>query len=175
MFDSSPVWVLISIYYLLAEDEIFDIYWRIEQKCRKYTKVLCLFILANQAMFMPPIYHSVSKIMVGDMDTSTWKLPFTTASPFGRGTVWGWYVLWSIQFLTGCGYTLCLCCGISYIFCCCMYIGAMCEHFDLHMRSIAKEVEQNEDEKNPIMYRKRYMKIKENFYKAVEIHVNIYE
>lgn len=59
--------------------------------------------------------------------------------------------------------------------CCCIYIGAICEHFRFMYECAMENVEQNRNEKDPQQYKRRKLLINEQMNRAVEIHSKIFE
>lgn len=69
----------------------------------------------------------------------------------------------------GIGYSVCTSTATSYFVSICLYIGAVCDHFDLQMQKIG-----NADEKS-VECHEKYTNIREMIHKAVEIQVEVYE
>lgn len=157
------------------ESEAFNIYWNIEQKCRKYTKLMGSYTFSNQIMLMPPLYSFIRDIMAGKMETSNWTLPFTIGFPFSTESVWAWYLKWLAQLHMSVAYAACISAATSYFLCCCLYIGAICDHFKLNMHSIKKNAKQNSKEQNPLKCHQNSLIIQQKLIKAVEIHFKLYE
>ena len=137
--------------------------------------ITTLYAASNLAMFVPPLILSIYNIILGNPDTSKWTLPLTMESPISTESIWGWYFMWLIQILMGIAYIIALTVATSYFVCCCLYIGAICDHFTSQMRSVRGEIERNLGEKNQVNYRKGCIKIKEKLHIAIEIHVKVYE
>lgn len=156
-------------------DEVHQIYWDIEQKCRNFNDRFVKFVFVNQQMYIAALFYSFYCMIVSNFDTSTWILPFTVWVPFDTTIVIGWYLLWFIQFSMGVAYSASQTTITSYFVCCSYYIGAICDHFNLLMDKVRVEVEENKSEKNPVAYQQRYRRIEEFLSKAVEVHCNAYE
>lgn len=124
---------------------------------------------------IPPLCISVFNIIMGNFDTSNWALPFTVGFPISTETVWGWYLEWLAQLSMTLGYNICIITTTSYFICCCFYLYAMCDQFNFHMCTIQQEIERGLDEKAPEKYHDRYIKIKENMYKAIGIQAKAYK
>lgn len=113
---------------------------------------------------------------MGNYDTSAWQLPFDIVVPFDTGNLCGWYSMWMIQFkinlFYGAGFTAIT----SYFLACCLYIQAICDHFDLISNSFMENVEQNQCETNSTNCdRKSYLQVNQKMKQMVDIHVKIYE
>lgn len=193
-----PVWnIVIEVDY----DEIIDIYWNTEKKCRKYSKRACLYIYFNQAAFVAAIIFSVAMILSGRFDSSKLRLPFNLAVPFDIKSVYGWHALWFIQFrwivsniltlglnlLTihnlsiyfefsiGLSYALSVVPIISYFVCCCLYIDTIREHFIKIIGLLERDVIKWQRAKNQLIYQNIHQQIKWKLYNAIDIHGKIFE
>lgn len=163
------------IFFLdLADDEFVKIYWIAEKKCRKITLIMSTFIVMNQSVFMPPLIISFYNLYMGIVDTSI-QLPFTIYVPFKIESMMRWYMLWFFQFSVDFGYGMSMSAPTSYFMSSCVYIVAICDHFNAIIDLVKKDIELNNQEKSPIERRRRYEKIKANLAKAVDIHVKIFE
>lgn len=160
------------------ENTELNIYWNAEKKCRKYTKILACFIPLNQLIYGTAFILSFYKIFIGHLDTSTWVLPFSLSVPFNTETIFGWYILCSIQFVMAFSYSSCISTTTSYFISSCFYIDAICDHFDSLIDSIKDDTQQTDEVKrfNPIKSTKKmYGNFELKFRKAVEINVKLYE
>lgn len=72
-------------------------------------------------------------------------------------------------------YLTCMILGTSQFIGCCIYLEAMCEHFDAIMQTVQAKVEQNQREKNPRKIEQTNAEINTQMCKAVEIHITIKE
>lgn len=79
-------------------EEVNEIYWNNEQKCRKYSKRACICIYFNQASFVAAFAFSALMILNGQFDSSKLQLPFNLVVPFDTKSPYGWYALWFVQF-----------------------------------------------------------------------------
>lgn len=95
--------------------------------------------------------------------------------PFDTNTLWGWYLMWFFQFNISICYVSCTITITTYFVCCCIYIGAICEHFRFAYDCAMENVEQNRNEKDPQQYERRQLLINEQMNKAAEIHAKIFE
>lgn len=114
-------------------------------------------------------------IFTGNLDVSTWALPMDLSVPFDTNTLWGWYLMWFFQFNISICYVSCTITITTYFVCCCIYIGAICEHFRFVYDSIMENVEKNHNENNPQIHERTQWLINEKMSKAVEIHAKIFE
>lgn len=177
----SPKWKrkteIVSLGWLSDNgDEIRNIYWNTEQKCRQFTDRFVKFVFINQQMYIAALFFSFYCIIVGNFDTSKWILPFTLWVPFDTTQVHGWYLLWFIQFSMGMSYSSTQTTITSYFVSCAYYIGAICDHFNVLMEKVNYEVEKNQMENdNPAAFDKRSRKIERLLGKAVEIHCRAHE
>lgn len=157
------------------EDGIFNMYWKIEQKCQKYTKIIGTFIILSQTEMIPSLIYSIYNINVGNLDTSTWILPLSIGFPISTETIWGWYLMWLSELFIGYGYSVCTSTATSYFVSICLYIGAVCDHFDFQMRTIGNDIEKNVEVENSAKCHEKYTKMREMIHKAIEIQVEVYE
>lgn len=157
----------------IGEDDVAtDIYWRTEEKCRKYTKLIFSYIFCHQSTFGAALFYSFYLIYFGNVDT--WLLPFTMVVPFNTTTFGGWYAFWFIQFSISLSYISCMVAISSYFVSCCFYIEAICDHFGSIVNSIHQNVEQNKIEKDKKKIFANQTRIKQQIRDAVDLHVNIF-
>lgn len=149
---------------LADDDEIYKMYWKNEQKCRKFTKIMTYYVLLHQSIVMACLFYSIYCITVGNLDTSTWVIAFNIVVPFDTQSLFGWYLQWLIQLSMSISYVLSVVSVTSYFVCCCFYIQTICDHFDM----LVKSIEQKDGE---IGERTQEKKIIE----AIEIHVKVFE
>lgn len=160
----------------LEEDpDISEIYWRAEQKCRKYTKKITSYFFINEAIFLGAPLFSFYCILTGNTDASTWALPFDLSVPFDTNTILGWYLTWFFQFNISLCYVSCTITITTYFVCCCIYLAAICEHFGFLFDSVAEDVERNRGETIPMKHRKRKRTIEEKMGKIVATHAKVFE
>lgn len=153
---------------------MFNIYWRIEQKCRKCTKLIAFYPL--NLMFLAAVLYSIYCISIGNLDTSTWILPYTLSVPFNTRSIHGWYALWFIQTQIGISYSAVLVTISTYFVCCCFYIVGLCENFDYLINTLEESDEASNGQTENAMSNKQRIRImKVNFSKSVIIHNKIFE
>ena len=129
-------------------------------------------------MFLVAFISSFYNIFVGNLDTSTWELPFSLTVPFNTERIPMWYILCVIQTFMGISYSLCISATTSYFISGCFYIAAICDHFEALIDSLKEDIQPNDEAKKskPIESTKRmHGKLKEKLRNAVEIHVKLYE
>lgn len=150
-------------------------YWKAEQKCRKYTKIIFSYYIYHITFIISGLLYSFYCIIIGQYDPTKWPLPFTISVPFDTTTFLGWYILWFIQFNMANAYVFTMMTITSYFVSCSVYICAICEHFDLLFKSFKEDVDRSQNSKtnfdksqNSLQYR---IKIKS----AVDIHNKLYE
>lgn len=151
-----------------------DAYWKTEQKCRKYTKLLSIsYIIMLLFVFMALFILSIYFIFMGTFNPSALLLPYYMSVPFDTKTISGWYLLWFIQCMMSSTYAVCVLSTTSYFVCTCIYICTICEHFDLLFASLERDIEQIQDQNsNFIGLRHKALKC---LHHAIEIHVKVYE
>lgn len=159
-------------YFLTGhETEAGNIYWNIDQKCKKITKNMEYFIFLNQNIFNAPFVISIYFVIIGNFDTSTWILPLHMVVPFSTDSLFGWYLLWWIQWSMGIFYGLCTVVITAFFVCCCFYIEAICEHFDFIIQSMNADVNPKSQKKfsneNPNVIQK--------FIEALKVHETLSE
>lgn len=165
------------IHRLSAEnDEIQQIYWRAEQKCRKFSKVIGITSIAyNQSIYVWALISSIYRILTGNTDASTWPVLVELSVPFDTNTIYGWYLLLVLLICTDLAYFASLILGTTQFVGSCIYIAAICEHFDEIMQTVQANIEKYRNEKDPWEYKKLRANINSQIHKAVRIHSGIYE
>lgn len=158
-----------------CDPEIIDLYWKIEQKCRKYTKVISCYIILNQSMYTAAIIVSVCDMLNNNYDTSNWLLPWGVPFDTDNLTVFQWYLLWFEQFSFGLAYSSSTLTVTSFFVSGCLYLGGLCDHFAFLFKSIENDLKLNENEKNIYKLNIRRQLIKAKLCKAIRVHMNLYE
>lgn len=154
---------------------MFEHYWNIELKCRKFTRVLTKLVFFHQCPYVATMFYTIYRVSIGKLDTDSWPHLYNFAVPFNGKSVWGWYLLWFIQFNVDFLYVFCMVFTTSYFVCCCYYVGAVCKQFDFVMQSCTEIVEKNGFETSPIKRQQNLRNITYRIREAVEIHVKIFE
>lgn len=84
--------IIVLIFLIEYQSDIYGIYWHVEQKCRKYTKIIGCYPL--KLMFVGTLTYSIVCLANGNRDTSTWKLVYFFSLPIDREKISGWYMAW---------------------------------------------------------------------------------
>lgn len=114
------------------DGDVFEKYWNIELKCRRVTRIMVNLVFVHQLPYIA-VFYTICRIYVGNFDTSSWPHLFNFAVPFDAKSVFGWYLLWFIQFIVDFLHVFCMVFNSSYFVCCCYYVEGICEHFDFVM------------------------------------------
>lgn len=105
-------------------------YLKTEATCRKYTKLLTLVMIhLGNVVYGLFLINSFYCIYRGNLDTSTWMVPFNIDVPFDTSSVFGWYMFYIVQGFVAYTYSLNQPAIITFFMSCCLYIEALCEHF----------------------------------------------
>lgn len=166
---------MIKLYFSVQQKDIINLYWNVEQKCRKFTKIIGCYIWLNQSMYAAAIVVSVLSMMNRDFDTSKWILPWGVPFDTNDLSIFSWYLLWFSQFGYGFAYSSSTISVATYFVCCCFYIGGLYDHFGFLIESIKNDLELNQSEENDENRHKRIQLIKEKLGKAVCVHAKMYE
>lgn len=171
-YTAIPQRILKIVYISEQETEVSKIYWEIEQKCQRVTKKMEYFIFMNQIIFTAPLFVSIYFIFIGNFDTSTWALPLHMIVPFSRETIYGWYLLWFIQWCMGILYGLCTVIITAFFVCCCYYINGLCDHFNITVQSMSniKSIQMKSR-----MNRNTEQEVTRKLCKALKVHVDLIE
>lgn len=157
------------------EKETFNIYWNAEQKCRKYTKKITNYFFINEAIFLGAPIFSIVSILTGNKDASTWALPMDLSVPFNTSTISGWYLTWFFQFNISLCYVSCIITITTYFVCCCIYINAICEHYQFLYDAVLASLNRYQKEKNATLKREMRQEITYKMGHVVATHAKIFE
>lgn len=149
-------------------------YTQNEKNCRKLTKQISYYLMIHQAIFVKLYIYSIYCIAFGNFDTST-PLPVVMSVPFNAQTIWGWHLKCFLEFFMALTYAITLVSLTSYFVCCCLYIGAICNHFEFLMHSIRDDVHRNHAEKNLPKQHKLNRQTQANLVQAIQLHVKLIE
>lgn len=166
------------IHFCLKKDngeEINQIYWKCEQKCQKLTNQITSYIFCEYVVYIVTFSVSVYNILSGNFVTSTWLTTYNLVLPFNTRCIWKWYLQFFIHFNMGMSYSSCNIPTTSFFVSCCMYIGAISDHFVLSIRSFNKKIKKMQETNNSRSYRKLYIIVEEKLRKSIEIHNKLYE
>lgn len=119
--------------------------------------------------------YSICWVFSGNTDASTWPVVFKMSFPFDTKTIIGWYLLLIYTTCRDLAYIICLSLGTTQFIGLCIYIVAICDHFDSVMQMVQTNIEQNLHEKNPGKFIETNAKINAQINKAIEVHIQIYE
>lgn len=155
-------------------DEVYNIYWINEQKCRKYIKVIGSYVILPASGFIIVFMHAVGCIAFGIYDTSLWHLIMFTTQPFSSTHVYGWFATWLLQLSMTLAYGACMISITSYFMSCCFYIDAMCKHFQLLLNAVKQSVETKVSQNIGMSNTKCWDNTK-LLCKAIECHIKILE
>lgn len=140
-------------------------YWETERKCSLYTKSMLYYIYFHQMPCVAALTYAIYCIYTNDIDTSAWNLPFSVFVPFDTQTVLGWLFCWFFELIAGFVYILSMIIPTTYFFGFCLYIVAICNHFDLLVDKFNEDIEQ-------ILMRHD---VRKNVLQLIDIHVNVLE
>lgn len=155
------------------DSEAYKIYQNTEEKCQQVTKILACYPLMT--IFAAALFYSFYCMFIGNFDTSTWILPYTVSVPFSTKEIWKWYILWFLQTNMGFTYSLSTVISSAHFVCSCFYIGAICNHFNLLIEYIQKDVLLYEEEKNRVKCQYLRKNITKTLTQAVKLHVKAFE
>lgn len=147
----------------------------VEQKNRKFLKRIAYFYLLNQTVFVIILIFSFYYLFTGN-DVWLLPFPFDIIIPFiNSRTILGWYLLWCIQFCMSSFYAWTMISITSYFISCCLYITAVCDHFNMVIDSIKFEIKGNQHDNDGSNDQKIKRNVKQTLSQAIEIHVKIFE
>lgn len=154
---------ILHFVHLVQRTEVFNIYWYIERKCRRYSRIIHSYILINQTLYIAPFLNSIHGLLIGNFETP--PIPFQMSVFFSTETIIGWYILIFIQVNMSLSYSASMTSIVAYFVSCCLYIMGICDQIDLMIREMTNGVELN--------LQKRNLKIKQDLCKIVEAHVDM--
>lgn len=164
--------ILISV----ENDQIRNIYWLAEQKYRKNTRLFVITTVAQiESIYLLCFIYAISCICTGYFDASTWPMSFELSVPFDTKSILGWYLLLFFTNLMDTSYMVSLLWATTQFFGYCIYIEAICKHFDLETQMVQANIEKDRHENTPQQFSKTKEEITVQFRKAIHIHVSIYE
>ena len=151
------------------------IYWECEQKSQKYTQRLNYFVFFHSSLFPVILIYALICIVSGDYDTSKWTLAMKVAVPFDQTRVWGWFLVWLIQFISTSSYDRCMPTITTFFVSCCNYILAMADHLNVLINSVARTVEHMRTEVQPKTIKELRLQINTQLCDAIKFQIKIYE
>lgn len=146
-----------------------------EIKCRKSIKFMALYVCFNMSTFVGAFIYAIYSICIGNLDNSTWILPFNIVFPFDTSDISGWFFEWFYQCLSALSYAISVSLTSMYFVCLCYNIITICKHFGFLFESIDQSVEQLRNEKIPKKRQILWYNIHRKLCEAVTIHVKVYE
>lgn len=164
------------IFFIFSLDnghEVHEIYWNCELEGQKQVGRISRFIHFNQTIYVLVLSFSIYKMCHGNFDTSDWLSTHNLVLPFDDTTVWGWFLRCFIQINDTFSYVSGMVPAASHFVCCCIYIGAICDHFNHIIR--APNMEEFKETKNQRENSEICLKLKENFVQAIQLHFKLFE
>lgn len=156
-------------------EEVQNIYWKCEQKCRKHTLRFGYFVITHTSTFTIGLVYALVCIAFEDYNTASWYLPFFMLVPFDQTRILSWMLMWLFQFNIAMGYALVTTSVTSYFVSCCYYIHSMCDHFKLLINSVTNGIEHMQMEKNRWEIMKIYQQTEIQLRNIVNFHMKIKE
>lgn len=120
-------------------------------------------VIFNASSLVMALNYAIYCIYIGDMDTTTWNLPFNMVVPFNMETLGGWLLGWLLQLSINLSYTLGISISTMNFAGFCHYIVAICNHFEVLIDAIRLDVEQMKDG------------VMEKLFQLIDHHVNALE
>lgn len=136
---------------------------------------MIIYVVLNNLIDFASLFVSFYSIAIGNFDIATWFLPFDFTVPFDTENLLGWYLLWTYNVLCNMAYTTCLSSTSSYFVCCCLYLGGLCDHFDLFIQEVHHEVQRNRHEINPQKIQESNQIVVNYLRKAIDIQNQTFE
>lgn len=126
--------------------------------------------------FIIAFFHAAYEIYCGRVDTSKWDTPFNVVVPFSTDYIWGWFSRWFFELSASLAYVVTATFCTSYFVSFCLYIDAICDHFNLVINSIPRYnefIRKTNGSKNQLAKMQRDIKI--TFLQAINVHMELYE
>lgn len=155
--------------------QIHDLYWRNEEKCRKYTKIICSFVFFHLSAFMVVFVVAIYHVSVGHYDASTWNMFFFMVVPFDKTTVRGYFLLWFYQLNIALFYISSMTTTTSYFMSCSYYIDAMCSHYIYFVNLINENVKHIQFGDYPYSIERNRKKLTDQLCDVIKFHNKIFE
>lgn len=141
-----------------------SIYWNNELKYRNFTKKMFYYGCFQISTFSTSLLQPIFEICMGNIDISTWNLPFNVATPFDMKTILGWLLTWFFQVNVSIAYGLCMILMTTGFVGSCNYIVSICNHFELLINSMHSDTEQ-----------RMWNNLRVKLYRVIERQCDIYE
>lgn len=153
-----------------------SIYWNAERKSQHFTRKLASFLLFQQISFVIALVLSIYSVCMGNFNTKTYILPLRVAAPFPIDTVFAWYSFYLMQWIFGVTYMFVFIPVTSYFVCNCIYLNALCDHFDFIIKCVNAEFYEWQSDSNEInLFRRNSICAKKLFNHAIDHHVKMME
>lgn len=157
-------------------NEIEHLYWAAEQKCRKYTLRIGLYVILHTLEFGVLLIYAFACIAFGIYNPLYWPLFFKMYFPFYEyRNILSWLVAWFAEFNLSFGYSLVMTAVSSYFVSCSIYISAMCDHFNALVQFINRFTNHSRTQPNAQTLRINHLRCLHLFIKAIKIHVEAVE
>lgn len=134
----------------------------------------CIF--CHQMPCVAALGYAIYCISKNDFDTSAWNLPFDVVVPFDTRPVWGWLLKWLFELNCSIAYILAMIIPTTYFFCFCLYIVAICNHFDALVDSFHLNIEQfQSDAIDRSKHLDLWVGVRNNILQLIGVHLNVLE
>lgn len=133
------------------------------------------FLVYDQSAYVSTFIYTIYWILIGNTDASIWPVAYELSVPFDTKTISGWYMLLFFSNSMDLAYLTCSIFGTTLFIGLCIYIVAICEHFDLLMQTIQTNIHRNLHEKDPRKFNETKSKVRAQIREAIQTHIMIYE
>lgn len=156
--------------HIVENDHVNRIYWRAEQNYRKYSRTIGSAVVAYMlSTYLFDFVYSIYCICSGNTNVAAWPVPIELSVPFDTETIPGWYLLLLCGTSLDSAYFICLLLGTTQFIGSCIYISAICQHFDVVMQT--DQIDRNSREDSP----QKLDAINGEICRAIQIQVEINE
>lgn len=129
----------------------------------------------EQAMYIISFATSIYSLVVGNYDTSTWLSTYSLVLPFSADSVLGWYARYAIQSNMGFTYASSMVPVTCFFVSCCVYIGAIAEHYHRWIDSTNQDADQLQMATNSHKYRQLCFKLEQKISRSIKLHNKLFE
>lgn len=126
-------------------------------------------------MYLISFMTSVYSLAVGNYDTSTWLSTYSLVLPFSAESVVGWYARYIIQSNMGFTYASSMVPVTCFFVSCCVYIGAICEHFNQCIQATSDDADEIQMAKDSRKYKLLCHKLEEKICRSIKLHTKLFE
>lgn len=145
-------------------------------KCREFTEMMTYYIGFHVNAFLIAIIEAAFDICFGNVNTSNWDTPFNVVVPFSTNSIWGWFLRWFFELSASFAYVITAASITSYFVSFCLYIDAICNHFNLLINSTPRI---KESIKGTKISQKQQVKMRRKIFKqihrAIKLHNELFE